>query len=170
MMQDYSLKIISLLHEDHMATLALLERVESALKGCSASAVPDGTDEALNSLLADMSDVLDKEITCHFAFEEEHLFPRFAEMFDPGIPMMLKGEHDIIRPLAARLRELIDQAAGGKFEADAWGEFLDKGQELVEREVFHVQKEEMGFLPALQRILDPSDDEALSQAYLDNKS
>lgn len=165
MMQDYSLNILSLLHKDHMATLALLERVETQLRGCSVSQVPDGSDDAMNGLLADMNAVLKQEISTHFAFEEEHLFPKFSQMFDPGIPMMLQGEHEVIRPLAARLREIIAASEGGAFTAENWAEFLDKAQELVEREVFHVQKEEMGFLPALQRLLSAEDDEVLTNTY-----
>ena len=108
---------------------------------------------------------MENEIGCHYAFEEEHLFPRFSQLADAGIPMMLQGEHDAIKPLAKRITDLAQGAFANGFNADSWGEFHSFGQELVEREVFHVQKEEMGFLPGLQQMLDPAEDASLVAAY-----
>ena len=168
-MYDFSLQLLKSLHDDHMATMALLERVEAALER-QGNDVPAQDDPTMRPLLTDITAVMVEEVKGHFAFEEEHLFPRFAEMADMGIPMMLKGEHDIIRPLAARLVELAKNALEGGFDAETWAEFSEKGRELVERELFHIQKEEMGFLPALDQMLDPEEDGALQMAYAECKS
>ena len=78
---------------------------------------------------------------------------------------MLGSEHEAIRPLARRLVGLAREAAATGFSAETWAEFHRLGGQLVEREVFHVQKEEMGFLPALDQSLDAEDDSALLATY-----
>lgn len=164
-MYDLSLSILRMLHEDHVTTLGLLERMENALKRFPPDSCPNMDTEGVSLLVSDVIAVLENEVTHHFAFEEEHLFPRFAELADPGIPMMLKQEHDIIRPLADKLRTLAKEARGDGFTDVSWRQFHTLGLELVEREVFHVQKEEMGFLPYLDQVLDPEEDGELSMAY-----
>ena len=109
------------------------------------------------------------EAECHFNFEEEHLFPRFSQLADPGIPAMLRAEHEAIRPLARRLVELGGQAGADGFGAESWREFHQIGRELIERETFHVQKEEMGFLPALDQMLSPDDASQLAEIYAPSK-
>ena len=163
-MFQLTLPILQTLHEEHMAVLALLERLENFLNKQGAGSPPDVGQSETAEMLSHLADALEGEIGHHYAFEEEHLFPRFQQFADPGIPMMLRGEHDTIRPLAARLSELARGASGG-FSAEDWAEFHRIGREMVEREVFHVQKEEMGFLPALDQMLPPDISTELEQAY-----
>ncbi|MCW8836170.1 MAG: hemerythrin domain-containing protein [Rhodospirillales bacterium] len=164
-MYDHRLNITRALHNDHLTTLALLEKLETTLRRIGPGNPPEKDDVMVSAILNDIRTVMEAEVTGHFAFEEEHLFPRFAEHVDHGIPMMLQGEHETIRPIAARLRELAIAALENGFDAASWAEFSDVGMELVEREVFHIQKEEMGFLPALDQIIDPEDDGELTMAY-----
>lgn len=149
----FSVRVIEILHLEHMAILALLERLENFLGKNPADKPPAAKDEITASLLEDLIANLEGEITHHYAFEEEHLFPRFMKLAGPGIPMMLKDEHDSIRPVAKRLAELARGGLDSGFSKESWKEFRDLGDEMVEREVFHVQKEEMGFLPALDQML-----------------
>ena len=44
-------------------------------------------------------------------------------------------------------------------------QFRDTGGELVEREIFHIQKEEMGLLAAISALLDEAEDTALAETY-----
>ncbi len=168
-MYDLTLALCISLHEDHMTTLQLLERLEAALSQQSAEQPPDTGDVAVRDLLADVASVLKAEVTNHFAFEEENLFPRFSERLESFVPVMLKGEHEIIRPLANQVADLARQAIEQGFDARSWATFRDAGLELVEREVFHVQKEEMGFLPGLEEILDEDESASLNTAYLQAK-
>lgn len=163
-MHDLSLTLCISLHEDHQTTLRLLERLEAALS--PKSGPPDMGDGAARNLLTDVAAVLKTEVTSHFAFEEENLFPRFMEELDAFVPEMLMGEHEIIRPLAEKLIGLARQALADGFDEASWADFRATGLELVEREVFHIQKEEMGFLPGLEEFLEEDEANELNMAYL----
>jgi hemerythrin-like domain-containing protein len=154
------------LHEDHLTTLQLLDRLEAALTPKSAQQPPETGDNAVRNLLTDVASILRSEVTSHFAFEEENLFPRFAEELDEFVPGMLMGEHEIIRPLANQLIDLARAGLEQGFDAETWTKFRETGLELVEREVFHIQKEEMGFLPGLEEFLDEEESARLNMAYL----
>ncbi|MBF0094230.1 MAG: hemerythrin domain-containing protein [Alphaproteobacteria bacterium] len=164
-MYKLNLPILQTLHEEHMAVMALLERLENFLRKRKPDAVPSSGDAEAAALFSDLVSSMEGEIGSHYAFEEQYLFPRFTEMADAGIPMMLHGEHDIIRPVAARLADIARAAAAGPLSAGDWKEFHALGREMVEREVFHVQKEEMGFLPALDQMLPPASGPELERAY-----
>lgn len=165
-MHNLTLALCVSLHEDHMTTLRMLERLEAALTPKSAAQPPDTGETTMRTLLTEIAAVLQTEVTSHFAFEEEHLFPRFAQELDDMVPEMLKGEHEVIRPLASQLVDLARQALEQGFNAETWTAFREVGLELVEREVFHVQKEEMGFLPGLEEILNEEESARLNEAYL----
>lgn len=168
-MQHLNLRILQTLHQEHLAMLALLERLEGLLQRHRPGAPPPAGDGEARAVLTDLVAVMEDEAAHHFTFEENHLFPRFAELADPGIPMMLKDEHEAIRPLAARIGEVAREALSNGFTDASWEDFHNLGGELVEREVFHVQKEEMGFLPALDQMLDAAEDDALTMAYAQSK-
>ena len=156
--------VLRALHEDHVKTLGLLDRLEALLRRNGADRPPAASDAEASALLAEVVANMTEEVGHHFAFEEEQLFPRFSRFAEPGIPAMLRGEHDAMRGLAGRLTELAAGGVGG-FDPALWAEFHRLGRELVEREVFHIQKEEMGFLPAMDQILQPEDAAELEMLY-----
>ncbi len=162
---EYSRAICRTLHEDHMATVRVLENLETALTRIGRKAPPDPNDPDLGRLLGDVSAVMQGEITSHFAFEEEHLFPLIEEMGETPMLEILRDEHDTIRPLAARIGEAIKAYRAGALTPESWADLYDWGLELAERETFHIQKEEMAFLPLLDQIVEPEDDSALSMAF-----
>jgi len=163
------LGILRSLHEEHVAVLAVLERLENLLAANGPRDPPDLAQASVARLLDDLAAALGDDVSHHYAFEETHLFPRFAEFADPGISEMLRQEHDVIRPLAERLVTIIAEAKASGFSAAAWAEFHETGGEVVEREVFHIQKEEMGFLPALDQMLDEDEDGPLQMIYVEMK-
>lgn len=167
---NYTLRICRDLHADHMATIQLLERLEEALSRFGPKSLPGADDVDFSALLADLSAAMKREISTHFAFEEEHLFSRIQALGDTPMLTILQDEHDIIRPLALRVTEAEETAQQSGFTAESWAAFYDLGLELVERETFHIQKEEMGFLPLLDQIVDPADDEPLAQGFEASKS
>jgi len=93
------------------------------------------------------------------------LFPRLDEVGDGAIGEILSEEHRVILPLGARLTTLARAAASGGFTSESWDEFRRLGAEFVERMIVHVQKEEMGLLPALEEMLDGAEDMRLMDAF-----
>ena len=136
--------VLKMIHDEHLTTLGLLDRLDALLRKSGAENPPAADDAEAAALLAEVAANMVDESTHHFSFEEENLFPRFSEVAEPGIPAMLQAEHEAIRPLARRLAELAEAAAGRGGFGETWRELHGIGRELIEREVFHIQKEEMG--------------------------
>ena len=156
-----------LLHDEHRANLDLLGRVEQALaRGAGAAqrrAAEPGSD--LPRLLAALELQVTQDVDRHFAFEERELFPRMIESGDGGIAALLTEEHDAMREVAAELRPLARAAAEGTLDAAGWSALHGAALELVERQVSHIQKEEMALLPLLEDLLDDDTDGRLAMDY-----
>lgn len=155
-------QIGSLLHEDHMATIQTLQQVEALIR---ANRKAPAMDDALRAQLTALSNTLRREVESHFGFEENHLFPVFVELGEMGIVTMLTHEHRTILPLASQVADLAAAAAANGFDDDGWKDFADAGSELVEREIFHIQKEEMGLLAAISALVGPDMDAKLAETY-----
>ncbi len=166
---EYSLNICNSLHEDHMKTVRMLEDLEAALVRIGRDNPPAADDPEVKKMLDDLVAVMDIEITSHFRFEEEHLFPRAEQLGGMQMLAVLQGEHETIRPLAAELAALIEVPRENGFDQESWGKLYDLGLELSEREIFHIQKEEMAFIPMLNQIVRPEEDEALTKTFLSFK-
>lgn len=150
------------LHGEHQATLGALNDLDVLIRG----PLPDLAKADVAARLAAFARTMDEDVTSHFAFEEEHLFPVLDKAGAGHMVAMLLGEHELIRPLAIESRRLALAALeAGAFERDAWITFKEVAAELVEREIFHVQKEEMGLLAALAQVLDADQDAALAEAH-----
>jgi hemerythrin-like domain-containing protein len=154
------------LHEEHRATVALMERLEQLLARHRKGA-PSG-DAALTQLLADLAAGVAAEVQRHFAFEEEHLFTYLKANGDEAIGEHLTEEHSAIRPLGVAVAELAAAAAARGFDQRSWEEFRRLGQELCERMLAHVQKEEMALLPLLDESMDGDTASRLLQEYLES--
>ena len=156
-------QIGALLHEDHMATIESLQGLEEFLGRHRAA---PRLDQGGAQFLTALAKTLREEVESHFGFEENHLFPEFTRRGETGIVMMLTMEHRAILPLAVRVAELAAAAAqAGAFGEQEWRDFRDSGAELVEREIFHVQKEEMGLLAAISALVDGETDARLAEIY-----
>ncbi len=155
-------KIGELLHEDHVATLEILNTLEAFL--ASHRRMPP-TNAVTQDMLRRLAATLREEVEKHFGFEENYVFPVFLKKGVEGIVMMLTHEHRTILPLALRVAEGAVQAAEAGFTEETWRDFADCGAELVEREVFHIQKEEMGLLGAISALVDSVTDEELVEIY-----
>ncbi|MGE5504783.1 MAG: hemerythrin domain-containing protein [Actinomycetota bacterium] len=153
----------ALLHQAHMATIEALQQLEEFIG--KAKGTP-AVDDAAKLFLKRFARTMRQEVELHFGFEENHLFPVFVEQGEVGIVTMLTHEHRSILPLALQVSDLADAAvAAGAFSEADWKAFRDAGGELVEREIFHVQKEEMGLLAAVSALVDPETDTRLADAY-----
>ena len=156
-----------LLHEEHRANLDLLGRVEQVLaRGAAAAqrrAAEPGSE--LPRLMSTLEQQVTQDVDRHFAFEERELFTRMAESGDGGIAQLLTGEHDAMRDVADELRPLARSASTGTLDAAGWEQLREVALELVERQVSHIQKEEMALLPLLDDLLDDDTDGRLAMDY-----
>lgn len=155
-MIEHQTEIGGLLHAEHVATMATLQRLEDVI----ASRRPPAP-----ALLDDLLGRLNAEVGRHYGFEEEHLFPLFVELGEAGIVSILTSEHRTILPLVLQLTDMGTAARKDGFTDEGWKRFAEVAAELVEREVFHIQKEEMGLLSAIAVLLDQQTDARLAAVY-----
>jgi hemerythrin-like domain-containing protein len=160
---SFARQVPALIHREHIETLGLLERVEAALAGAKRPPAPG--DATAARLLAEFDANLANEVGRHFTFEEEALFPLLASGGDRDIAELLADEHQAILALAERVRALLRDAAAG-LSAASWAALRELAFELIERQVAHIQKEEMSLLPVLEEVLDSEQDAALVERYM----
>jgi hemerythrin-like domain-containing protein len=163
---SFTNRISQTLHEEHCATVALMERLEQLIARHRREQ-PDTGDRSVMQLLADLSTGVEAEVQRHFAFEEERLFTYLGAIGDEAIGAHLTDEHTVMRPLGIRLAALAREAAVRGFDSASWDEFRRSGQELCERMLAHVQKEEMALLPLLEDNMDAETEARLLQDYLE---
>ena len=163
---DYSLQTTRILHDEHMAEVRLLEQLEGLLLRQGTAAPPADDDGALRRLLNDLSTTLEFQSDQHFAFEEEHLFPRLAAQGEADIGRFLAEEHEVIREVGEALMKIVTEARKVGFTPESWTTLHRLGLELIERTVSHIQKEEMGLLPMVEQLLDGAEDSELALAYM----
>lgn len=163
---SFNNRISQTLHEEHRATVALMERLEQLLARHRRGTPPDCGDRGIAQLLSDLSTGVQAEVARHFDFEEARLFPFLDAIGDEAIGEHLTDEHRAMRPLGNRVAALARAAAAGGFEASQWDEFRRLGQELCERMLAHVQKEEMALLPLLEETMDSDTEMRLYEEYV----
>jgi len=164
---EFTNRISQKLHEEHRATVALVERLEQLIARHRQGA-PDVKDRATAQLLGDLSVGIASEVERHFAFEENHLFSYLAAIGDSAIGAHLTDEHGAIRPLGTRIASLARAAATQGFDAAGWETFRRTSQEFCERMLTHVQKEEMALLPLINETMDADTEARLYVEYVEN--
>ncbi len=164
---SYENRISRTLHDEHGATVALMERLEGLLAR-GRRGPPDKADGAVGRLLSDLSTAVEAEVERHFDFEEEHIFTYLKAIGDAEIAEHLAHEHAAIRPVGRRVAALARAAAIKGFAPAEWDEFMRLGQELSDRMLAHVQKEEMSLLPVIEENMDPETEARLYQEYVED--
>lgn len=163
---NFTRRTAQLLHEDHQATLLVVESLEQLLAHAKRTA-PAADDASARKTLSLAAGAIEQEISAHFTFEETELFTRLEEAGDVGIGTNLREEHAAILPLGEKVAALARAALANGFSQDSWGEFRAAAAELIERMYAHIQKEEMALLPMLDDLLDPETDMDLATNYSD---
>ncbi len=163
---DFTSRVSQTLHEEHRATVALMERLERLLARHRRGNPPPSGEREVTQLLSDLATSLETEVQRHFDFEEKQLFAYLNAMGDEAIGAHLTDEHAAIRPLGTRVAALGREAIAQGFDDAKWSEFRQLGQELSERLLAHVQKEEMALLPVLEGSMDPDTDARLYEEYV----
>ncbi len=156
------------LHEEHRATVDLVERLENLLTRQRQSGLPDVNDRTTAQLLADLAAALETEVLRHFAFEEDWVFSFLEATGETAIGQHLTSEHQAMRPVGVRLAALARTAASRGFDAGSWDEFRRLGSDLRERLGVHVEKEEVALLPLLEETMDAETEARLYQEYVEN--
>jgi hemerythrin-like domain-containing protein len=164
---SFTNRISQTLHEEHRATIALMERLEQ-LMARHRRGPPDVGAAGVAQLLGDLATGAEAEVQRHFAFEETRLFSYLDAVGDGAIGAHLTEEHAAMRPIGVKVARLAREAAVQGFDAARWDEFRRLGQELCERMLAHVQKEEMALLPLLEEAMDADAETRLYQEYVEN--
>ncbi len=164
---SFTNRISQALHDEHGATVALMERLEQLIARGRRSGPPNISDSTVARLLSDLSAGVEAEVERHFSFEEDHLFPYLAAMGDIGIGAHLTSEHQAMRPLGARVATIARAAVAKGFTPVEWEEFTKLGQELGDCMLAHVQKEEMALLPIIEENMDAETEERLYHEYVE---
>lgn len=152
-------QIARLLNEEHRGQLDLLGKVESALGSRKAG------DDVLRDLVKQLRQQVEHDVGRHFEFEEQELFTRMDESGEGDIAGLLAEEHDAIRDVAEELLPLTAAALEGTLDTAGWDALRRAALEMVERQVAHIQKEEMAMLPLLEDLLDEETDGRLAMEY-----
>lgn len=160
---NFSRQTSHALHEEHRAHLDLLGRVEQAL--ARAPRGDTARSPELVKLVLALARNLEQDLDRHFGFEEKELFPRMSEAGDGEIAQLLTEEHEAIREVAQELLPLARAATAGSADGAVWDALKRSALEMVERQVAHIQKEEMALLPLLDDLLDDETDRQLAFDY-----
>jgi hemerythrin-like domain-containing protein len=163
----FSRRVCQALHEEHRATIGLAERIGALLDRHRRSR-PDPADGPTQRLLNEIAAAMDADVARHFDFEEAELFAHLAAAGDVAIGAHLTDEHEIMRPLGQELAGLARTAAAGGFDEARWQDFRRVSEQLCNRMLEHVQKEEMVLLPLLEESLDSETDARLHASYAGN--
>lgn len=164
-MFSFDHQITRTLHDEHLVTISVLERLEGVFQKNGPKKTPAGDSPDITSLLGDIINLVECDVKNHFSFEEDKLFPLLSAMGDSPISMILTGEHNVILPLGNLLSELAKSARKDGFTDASWLQFRQSGVELIERMISHIQKEEMALLPMLEDIIDEDEDADLMMTY-----
>jgi hemerythrin-like domain-containing protein len=159
----YSNRICQKLHDEHMATLAILERLERFVAN---NTPPAATDTSARTFLIDLAVAFENEVWRHFAFEEEHLFDYLNQSGDTEMAQHLTAEHVQIRSVGLPIVAMARTAAASGFLPPAWNELRLLARQLAEQLSTHAQKEEGVLIPLLQDAMDSDTEERLYIDYV----
>ena len=153
------------LHDEHVAVIALMDKLQSF----SSSNQPDLSNSQVSNFLSDVKISIEGEVTNHFNFEEEDLFPILNNEGETDMSDLLHEDHEVILPLGMELVGLITEAQANGFTAESWQKVKPMGTEFAERLRDHASKEEIGLVPLIDDLLVAGVDADLAQKYIDNR-
>jgi hemerythrin-like domain-containing protein len=163
---EYDRQIARLLHDEHINTLAVLDRFDGMLRKFRKTPPDDmAAEPELTRALRDVESLIASEIGGHFDFEEQELFPRLAAFGDGVMGELLTEEHRTLQNTGGQLANDCADLQSGEFEASEWTRFRREAADFAEIMTGHIQKEEMGLLMALEAMLDQDTDQELAMAY-----
>ena len=159
-------RICQTLHDEHLANIALLQRVGQLL--ATQGPTPPGNNQTCDRLLSDLGSGMAGEVKHHFDFEESALFTYLDSIGESAIGTHLTEEHTVLRPLIAQVCETADAVKRCGFDGESWKNFRRLGAELCGQMSAHIQKEEMALLPLIEESMDSETETRLYQDYMEN--
>ena len=148
-----------ILHDDHMATIALLTEVERVVL---ARQTAPARDDQIGRLIDRLCKAMEGEISGHFDYEEASVFPVLAEYGMADLGDLLVEEHHVLRNVMNDIVAGAGAASADGFSPEAWVAFRRLCGELVERLTSHIEKEERALIPELEDALTPEIDTELA--------
>lgn len=142
-----------ILHDDHIATLALLGEAERVVLARREAPAP--ADQEYRRFSDRFCKAMNVEVTSHFDFEEVSLLPLVAEYGDVALSELLLEEHQVLLSVVGEVVNLAQAGRDAGFTAEEWGKFRRLCGELIERLTSHIEKEERALLPVLEDALSP---------------
>ena len=140
-----------ILHEDHMASLAMLSDVERLV--LARKTAPARDDNEFGRFAARLRGALEGEIPAHFDFEDDTLFPILIQSGEADLVDLLAEEHVVLREVMRDVAARAKDAAPAGFSAEGWAAFRGLCGEFIERLQSHVEKEERALIPAMETVL-----------------
>jgi len=162
---DLNTRTARQLHDEHVAVIALMDKLEEFV----GKDQPDTTDSQVSNFLGDLKVVIEGEVTNHFKFEEEDLFPILNAEGDGDMSDLLSEDHEVILPLGLELAAAINVVRAEGFTTESWQSFKRYGAEFSDRLRDHASKEEIGLVPMLDDLLEADVDASLATKYIDNR-
>ena len=162
-------RITRTLHEEHLATMGLLDRMDDVILAHAPDSPPKADEIGMRNLLGDMRAAISSEVRNHFKFEEEGLFPLLEAAGNGIIGELLTEDHRILLPIGEKLVEHAKQAAQEGFGETNWLDFRRLVAEFIERFRSHIYREETGLVPVLDEILDEDLDRELANQYAESR-
>ncbi len=153
------------LHEEHVHVLGLLDRLGAAAARLGATPPVPG-DETWGTLLPQLANALQHEVTRHFDLEEKRLFPLLQRHGHGDLAELLHEEHEVIREVARPLLEHVARARAGALDAAGWKSLRLLMLELVDRLGAHARMEEDALVPVVDEILDEDTDMEIWTAHV----
>ncbi|MBL0211051.1 MAG: hemerythrin domain-containing protein [Holophagaceae bacterium] len=165
---DFRFEISKRLSREHEDVAALLARLEAFLRTSGIDRQPDWRDAEARRIMGDLRGALRTEIPNHFAIEEQELFPVYAEAGGADMVELLLADHQVILDLAAEIRPMVEKILGSPEGLDQaeWEIFRARCAVFVTELGSHAEKEEFGFIPEVDELLDPAAARHIFDRYL----
>ena len=146
------------LSREHQDVIALLSRLEGFLRSHPGDLQPDWQGGTARRLMTELKGALAGEIPNHFAIEELELFPLYLEEGGEEMVEMLLADHRLILELLREILPLVAKTLStpGPLEPQEWETLRTQGNVFVTELCAHADKEEFGFVPAVDEFLDPA--------------
>jgi hypothetical protein len=164
---NFQYEISNRLSREHQDVMALLDRFGRFLRAHGPEQQPEWGGAEARRIMSDLKGALAVEIPNHFAIEERELFPLFE--LDGGGDMveMLLADHQLILALAREIQPLVERtlSTGIPLAQAEWEALRAQGNLFATELTSHAEKEEFGFVPALDELLDPAGAARIHDCY-----
>lgn len=165
---DFRFEISKRLSREHRVVTALLTQLEKFMQSCGIDRQPDWQGPEARRIMSDLKGALRAEVPNHFAIEEQELFPLYTQDGGADMVELLLADHQVILDLAEEIKPLVEKVLSspeGLSQAE-WETFRTKCNVFVTELCSHAEKEEFGFVPAVDELMDPATAKRIFDRYL----